>query len=70
MLPIMWKRADGTSPGRSLVTVRYLRRLLLRPSSKASSPGLPTVTSSKPYRVIQQRSSDRPNSVLIYGENL
>ena len=60
----------GTSPGLSLTTLRYLRRLLLRPSSTVSSPGFPTVYSSKPYRVIQRCSSERPNSVLIMGENL
>ena len=47
---MMWNRAEGTSPGFSLTTLRYLRRLLLRPSSRASSSGLPMVTSSKPYR--------------------
>ena len=41
MLPIRWKRAEGTRPGLSLTTLRYLRRLLLRPSSMASSSGFP-----------------------------
>ena len=69
MLAMMWNNAEGTRPGLSLVTLRYLRRRLLRPSSTASSSGLPTVTSSKPYRCIQRCSSERPNSVLISGEN-
>ena len=70
MLPMMWNSAEGTRPGRSLTTLRNLRRLLLRPSSTASSSGLPTVISSKPYRCIQRCSSERPNSVRISGENL
>ena len=70
MLAMMWNNALGTRPGRSRTTLRYLRRLLLRPSSMASSSGLPTVTSSNPYRCIQRCSSDRPNSVRISGENL
>ena len=69
MFPMMWKRAEGTSPGRSLTTLRNLRRLLLRPSSTASSSSLPTVTSSKPYRCIQRRSSERSKSVLSSGLN-
>ena len=42
VFPMMWKRAEGTRPGRSLTTLRYLRRRLLRPSSTASSSGLPS----------------------------
>ena len=67
---MMWKRAEGTSPGFSRTTFRNLRRRLLRPSSTAPSSGLPTVCSSKPYRLIQRPSSERPNSVLISGLNL
>ena len=40
MLPMMWNNALGTRPGRSLTTFRNLRRLLLRPSSTASSSWL------------------------------
>ena len=66
---MMWKRAEGTSPGLSLTTLRYFRRLLNLPSSTESLPGLPTVCSSKPYRCIQRCSSERPKSVLISGLN-
>ena len=70
MLPMMWKRAEGTRPGLSLTTLRNLRRWLLRPSSTAWSSGLPMLCSSKPYRFIQRCSSERSNSVLSSGENL
>ena len=70
MLEMMWQRAEGTRPGLSLTTLRYLRLLLLRPSSMAESSGFPMVHSSNPYRFIHRCSSDRPNSVLISGENL
>ena len=68
MFPIRWKSAPGARPGRSLTTLRYFLRLLLRPSSTASSSGLPMECSTKPYRSIQRPSSERPNSVLISGE--
>ena len=69
MLPMMWKRAEGTRPGRSLTTLRNLRRRLLRPSSSASSSSFPTVTSSKSYRCIQRCSSERSKSGLSSGLN-
>ena len=37
---MMWKRAEGTSPGLSRTVLRYLRRLLLRPSSRGVVVGL------------------------------
>ena len=66
-MAIMWKRAEGTRPGLSLVTLRYLRRRPLRPSSTASSSGLPTVTSSKPYRCIQGDGILKKSSLQILG---
>ena len=69
MLPMMWKRAEGSRPGLSRTTLRNLRRRLFRPSSTESSSSFPTVTSSKPYRVIQRCSSERPKSVLSSGLN-
>ena len=40
MLAMMWNNAEGTRPGLSLVTLRYLRRRLLRPSSHCVVVGL------------------------------
>ena len=38
MLPMRWKRAEGTRPGRSLTTLRCFLRLLNLPSSTAPKP--------------------------------
>ena len=67
MFPMMWNNALGTRPGLSRTTLRYFRRLLNLPSSTQSSSGLPTVTSSKPYRCIQGDGILKKSSLQILG---